>query len=164
VICDFIEETYPAVPLYPEDAGERAAVRQIMKVSELYFELPVRRLLSYAFSGKAAPDLVQGEIRHVVNRGIGAMSRLCKFSPWIAGDQQTMADIYVLYVNNLVGSVGSEQLDWDILAQVPGMKDWNASMRDSDIAREVEAGRLANQPGFKAYIADFMAAQRAAKD
>jgi glutathione S-transferase len=164
VICDFIEETYPAVPLYPVDAGERAAVRQIMKVSELYFELPVRRLLSYAFSGKAAPDSVQGEIRHVVNRGIGAMSRLCKFSPWIAGDQQTMADIYVLYVNNLVGSVGSEQLDWDILAQVPGMKDWNASMRDSDIAQEVEAGRLANQPGFKAYIGEFMESQRAARN
>jgi len=26
VICDFIEESYPAKPLYPDDAGERAAI------------------------------------------------------------------------------------------------------------------------------------------
>ena len=32
VICDFIEETYPAIPLYPESATERATVRQIMKI------------------------------------------------------------------------------------------------------------------------------------
>ena len=40
VICDFIEESYPQTPLYPENAGERAVVRQIMKIAELYFELP----------------------------------------------------------------------------------------------------------------------------
>ena len=37
VICDFIEETYPTAPLYPENAGERAVVRQIIKMAELYF-------------------------------------------------------------------------------------------------------------------------------
>ncbi|MGM8900539.1 glutathione S-transferase family protein, partial [Psychrobacter sp. 1Y4] len=42
VICDFIEETYPDTPLYPTDASERAAVRQIMKIAELYLELPSR--------------------------------------------------------------------------------------------------------------------------
>ena len=84
------------------------------------------------------------------------MQRLCKFSPWISGDQQTLADIYVHYVNAVVGSVGSRQLDWDILAEIPGMKEWNASMRDSDIARKVEADRLANEPEFAAYIKAYM--------
>ncbi|MBO6225409.1 MAG: glutathione S-transferase family protein, partial [Psychrobacter sp.] len=45
VICDFIEEAYPDIPLYPESATERAIVRQIMKIAELYFELPSRRLI-----------------------------------------------------------------------------------------------------------------------
>ena len=49
VICDFIEESYPETPLYPENAGERAAVRQIMKIAELYFELPSRRFIPYVF-------------------------------------------------------------------------------------------------------------------
>jgi glutathione S-transferase len=156
VICDYLEEAYPAVPLYPEDHGERATVRQIMKVSELYLELPSRRLISYAFSGTEVPESVKAEVKHVLNRGIGAMQRLCQFSPWIAGSQQTMADIYVLHINAVVSGIGAKQLEWDIMAEIPGMNEWLARMQDSEIARTVEAGRVANQPDFMAYIKEFM--------
>jgi glutathione S-transferase len=148
VICDFIEETYPVTPLYPENAGERAVVRQMMKIAELYFELPSRRLIPYAFSGTTVPETVATEIRQVLNRGITALSRLCQFSPWIAGEQITMADIYVYYVNTIVSAFGSKQLDWDVLAEVPGMTDWNHLMSQSDLAKEVAADRLANMPEF----------------
>lgn len=148
VICDFIEETYPTNPLYPKNAGERAVIRQIMKIAELYFELPSRRLIPYAFSGTTAPESVTTEVRQVLNRGITALSRLSQFSPWIAGEQLTMADIYVYYVNTIVSTFGASQLDWDILAEVPGMKEWNDSMSQSAIAKNVEADRLANMPEF----------------
>lgn len=81
VICDFIEETYPDTPLYPTDAGERAVVRQIMKIAELYFELPSRRLIPYVFSGAAVPDSLKAEVRQVLERGVGALNHLCQFSP-----------------------------------------------------------------------------------
>ena len=148
VICDFIEETYPTNPLYPKNVGERAVIRQIMKIAELYFELPSRRLIPYAFSGTTAPESVTTEVRQVLNRGITALSRLSQFSPWIAGEQLTMADIYVYYVNTIVSTFGASQLDWDILAEVPGMKEWNDSMSQSAIAQSVEADRLANMPEF----------------
>ncbi|WP_372883015.1 glutathione S-transferase family protein [Psychromonas sp.] len=160
VICDFIEESYPAAPLYPENAGERAVVRQIMKIAELYFELPSRRLIPYAFSGTEAPESLKAEVRQVLKRGIAALSRLCRFSPWIAGQQFTMADIYVYYVNTIVSTFGASQLDWDVLAEVPGMKEWNDSMSQSAIAQNVEADRLANMPEFMQKLkAQFKAAK-----
>lgn len=160
VICDFIEETYPAIPLYPESATERAAVRQIMKISELYFELPSRRLIPYVFSGTNAPDAVKEEVRQVLNRSITALNRLCQFSPWIAGEQFTMADIYVHYVNTIVNAFAATQLDWDVLAEIPGMKEWNDKMSQSDIAQKVEADRLANMPKFMQHVkAQIQAAQ-----
>ena len=152
VICDFIEETCPAIPLYPESAAERAAVRQIMKILELYFELPSRRLIPYVFSGTNAPDAVKEEVRQLLNRGIIALNRLCQFSPWIAGEQFTMADIYVHYVNTIVNAFGSTQLDWDVLAEIPGMKEWNDTMSQSDIAQKIEADRLANMPKFMQHV------------
>ncbi|CAA0081895.1 Glutathione S-transferase [Halioglobus japonicus] len=161
VICDFIEEAYPEKPLYPSDPGERAAVRQIMKVSELYMELPSRRFIPYALAGKGAPDPVKAEVRQVLERAVGAMQRLCTFSPWIAGDKQTMADIYVYYVNTIVTSYGSRLLDWDVLAEIPGMKAWSDSMGQSTIAQNVEAGRVANTPDFVAYIKARLAAAQA---
>lgn len=160
VICDFIEETYPAIPLYPESATERAAVRQIMKISELYFELPSRRLIPYVFSGTNAPDAVKEEVRQVLNRGITALNRLCQFSPWIAGEQFTMTDIYVHYVNTIVNAFAATQLDWDVLAEIPGMKEWNDTMSQSDIAQKIEADRLANMPKFMQHVkAQIQAAQ-----
>ncbi|MBA6417557.1 glutathione S-transferase family protein [Colwellia sp. 6M3] len=148
VICDFIEDTYPATPLYPENAGERAVVRQIMKMAELYFELPSRRLIPYAFSGTAVPESIATEVRQVLSRGITALSRLSKFSPWVAGEELTMADIYLYYVNTIVSAFGSSQLNWDVLAEVPGMKEWNNAMSQSAIAQKVEADRQANMPEF----------------
>ena len=160
VICDFIEEAYPAIPLYPESATERAAVRQIMKISELYFELPSRRLIPYVFSGTSAPDTVKEEVHQVLTRGIIALNRLCQFSPWIAGEQFTMADIYVYYVSTIVKAFASTQLDWDVLAEISGMKEWNDTMSQSDIAQKIEADRLANMPEFMQHVkAQIQAAQ-----
>jgi glutathione S-transferase len=156
VICDYLDEAYPERPLYPADVVERARVRQIMKVSELYLELPSRRLIAYAFSNKQPPEAVAVDVRHVTRRGIGAMTRLCRFDPYIAGGKFTMADIYVLYVNAVVHSIGSRLLDWDIIAEIPGMKDWGKQMREGDIAQRVEADRRANEPEFHAYITGYL--------
>ena len=153
VICDFIEDTYPATPLYPENAGERAVVRQIMKMAELYFELPSRRLIPYAFSGTAVPEPIAVEVRQVLSRGITALSRLSKFSPWVTGEELTMADIYLYYVNTIVSAFGSSQLNWDVLAEIPGMKEWNSAMSQSAIAQKVEADRQANMPEFMQKVA-----------
>ncbi len=156
VICDYLEEVYPAMPLYPTDPVAKAKVRQIMKITELYLELSSRKLISYAFSGKPAPETVKDDARHVINRGIGALKRLCQFDPYIAGSKFTMADIYVHYCNAVVSSIGGAQLDWDILSEIPGMKDWNRNMRDSVIAQRIEADRRENEPDFMTYITDYM--------
>ena len=148
VICDFLEETYPATSLYPENAAERAVVRQIMKIAELYLELPSRRLIPYAFAGTTAPEAIVEEVRQVLKRGITALNSLCQFSPWIAGDQFTMADIYVYHVNTIVSTFGTSQLNWDVLAEIPGMKAWNDRIGQSAIAQKIEAGREANKPEF----------------
>ena len=157
VICEYLEQAYPDKPLYPEDAYGRARVRQLMKVAELYLELPSRSLIAYAFSGKPAPAPALENARHQTNRGLGAMRRLCQFSPHIAGDTFTIADIYVHYVNAVVMAIGCPQMDWDIIAEVPGMKEWGLAMRDSDIARQVEEERKANEPEFFEYITNYMA-------
>jgi len=152
VICDYLEEAYRDVPLYPDTPTARARVRQIMKIAELYLELQSRRLIGYAFSGKVASDALKADVTHTTNRGLEAMRKLCLFSPWIAGEDFSMADIYVRYVNAVVGAIGSKQLEWDILGEVPGMKDWMTRMKESDIAQRVEADRVANLPDFQAYF------------
>ena len=46
----------------------------------------------------------------------------------------------------------SSQLEWDVLAQIPGMKEWNDAMSQSDIAKRIETDRLANMPEFMQHV------------
>ena len=160
VICDYLEETYPSNMLYPEDSAERAFVRQIMKISELYFELPSRRLIPYVFTGSPAPEHVKDDIRKLLTRGVNALCELTHFSPWIAGEQFSMADIYVYYVNTVVNAFTPKELNWDVLAEIPGMKEWQVKMSQSTIAQQIEADRQANMPEFMQKVtAQIQAAQ-----
>ncbi|MCB1701631.1 MAG: glutathione S-transferase family protein [Pseudomonadales bacterium] len=152
VCCDYLEETYPAVALYPADSFQRARVRQVMKISELYLELPCRRLIAYVFGDSPAPEALREEVRGTVERGIGAMNRLCTFDPYVLGSEITMADIYLRYVLMVVENCGSTKLDWDIVAEINGLREWQAMMGDTAIARRVDADMRANHPEFLALL------------
>lgn len=64
-----------------------------------------------------------------------------------------MADIYVYHVNTIVSTFGASQLNWDVLAEIPGMKAWNDTMSQSAIAQKIEADRQANKPEFMKKLA-----------
>ncbi|MBD3649056.1 MAG: glutathione S-transferase family protein [Pseudomonadales bacterium] len=152
VCCDYLEETYPDNPLYPSDSYARNHVRQIMKISELYLELPARRFLVNFFSNTEPPQSVKAEVAETMDRGVGAMKRLCRFDPYLAGDQVTMADIYVRYVLKVATLGASSQLKRDLIAEIPGLDAWCPLMDETDIARKIDADSAANQPEFLAYI------------
>ena len=154
VCCDYLEEAYPEHPLYPVDPYQRARVRQVMKVSELYIELACRRLLKYVFSNTEAPAVVQEEVNEVLQRGIDAMNRICSFSPYVLGSEQTMADIFLRYVMVVAGMASSSILKRDIAAEMPGMADWLAMMAETDIARKIDADQEANGPAFFQMLAE----------
>ncbi|MGB5323802.1 MAG: glutathione S-transferase family protein [Pseudomonadales bacterium] len=158
VCCDYIEEAYPTPPLYPADVTQRAKVRQIMKISELYLELQCRRLLPFIFTKTEVPAAIDSDIREVVNRAIGALNRLCSFSPYVTGSKITMADIYLRYVMGVV-DIGSHKLGWDIGAEINGLKDWQAMMRDNDISIKVDADRAANEAAFYQMVQQRIAAR-----
>jgi glutathione S-transferase len=152
VCCDYLEDAYPdREPLYPAAAIDRARVRQIMRISELYLELPCRKLIPFAFSNTDAPEALAQEIREVLARGINAMNLLCRFEPYLLGGDITMADIYLRYVLKVV-ALGSNKLSWDIVAEVKGLAEWQRMMADTDIARRIDADEAANGPAFFAHI------------
>src|SRR5262245_8090507 len=48
VILAYLEDAYPETPLLPADPLERARVRELMELIDLYLELPARRLYAEA--------------------------------------------------------------------------------------------------------------------
>ncbi|MBT4522673.1 MAG: glutathione S-transferase family protein [Halieaceae bacterium] len=152
VLCDYLDDAYPQNPLYPTAPEARASVRQLMKITELYLELPARRFLPAVFGDVQFDEETKAEIRSTLERGVKGLNALASFSPYLTGAELTMADIYLRYALAIPKMVGPAQLDWDILASVPGLQEWDAIMADTDIARKVDADMEANTADFMAYI------------
>lgn len=148
VCCDYLEESFPDKPLYPSDAYERNRVRQIMKISELYLELPFRRLIPFIFMNAEIPEPIENEVRATAKQGFAALRGLLRFEPFLAGSEMTMADIYLRYVLSVATMAGTSKLDWDTLAEIDGLQEWYARMADSDISRKIDAEQQANTAPF----------------
>jgi glutathione S-transferase len=153
VLLDYLEDAYPQRPLYPADAEARAKVRQLMKVAELYLELPARRLLPAVLAKVEMPKNTLDEVRVTLERGVGALGSLARFDPYVAGDELTLADVYLRYALAIPKMVGPSQLDWDIVAAVDGLSEWDEMMANSDISRKIDADMRDNMEEFMGYIA-----------
>lgn len=153
VLVDYLEDAYPAVPLYPAAAEARARTRQLMKISELYLDLPARRLLPAVFAGVTIDETVKGEVNATFDRAVLSLNTLAAFSPYVTGDTLSLADIYLRYALAIPGIVGPTQLKRDLMTEIDGLADWAAMMADSDISRKIDADHRDNTEDFMAYIA-----------
>lgn len=91
-ICEYLEDAYPQKPLYPRDPLARAKVRELIIVMELHLELVARRLYRQAFFGGTISDEMKTMTEKDLGKGVRALGRLVKFSPYIAGAELTLAD------------------------------------------------------------------------
>jgi glutathione S-transferase len=93
VIVDYIESAYPTPSLMPADPYTAAKVRELCTYLDLHIELAARDLYGTAFFG-APPmsEAAQGRVKKLLDKSLPAFKRLAKFSPYVAGDQFTLAD------------------------------------------------------------------------
>jgi glutathione S-transferase len=153
VLLEYIEEKYPEPALFPADLEARAKARQLMKLAELYLELPARRLLPAVLGNAALTEATLTEVRAALERGVAGLTSLAAFSPFLCGEELTLADIYLRYALAIPRLAGPSKLDWDVVAAVPGLPDWYAMMAASDISRKIDAEQAANADEFMAYVA-----------
>jgi glutathione S-transferase len=141
-ILDYLEEAYPQVPLLPADPYARAKVRQLMKVQELYVETPIHNLIGALF-GRPVPEHIVAESQPAARKGLAALARLTKLQPWLAGEQLTLADIFVFYSVVLSNRLTGLVYQWDVLQEVPGLSAWYQKFSELDVTQVVMKDNLA---------------------
>jgi glutathione S-transferase len=122
-ILDYLEEIHPKPALLPSDPFARAKVRELAQALELYIELVARRGI-FALFGRTVSDDVKASIKTDLPRGIGAIKRLAKFSPWIAGQDFTYADLVGYWTFALGNLSTTHNAGIDLFAEIPGAKAW----------------------------------------
>ena len=153
VILEYLDEAYPDKPLYPGNAFKKAKVRELVKMAELYLELPARRCHPEAFFGLKADEITKKEVKRALCKGIEGIARCAQFSPYLAGEQLTAADIVFLYSADLAAVVADKLFDIDLLEMAPGAKQLMTTLNQrDDVIKIAEDRKLANI-AFKKYIA-----------
>lgn len=148
VILDYLEAAYPERPMLPEDLWGKAKARELMKVSELYIELSARRLLPALFAGAPVADDVKQEVRANLEKGLRAINALASFSPFVLGQQQTLADIVLRYALGVAKMAAGSVLKWDLLEGQTALKAWDERLAADPICQQLDADMQAQFDAF----------------
>jgi glutathione S-transferase len=143
VILDYLEEAGTGPSFYPQDAFQRAKVRELITYLELYIELPARRLYGDVFFGRPASAELKAEVRRDLEKGFASLSRLARFSPYLAGPQMSCADFYFLFTVGLATRVTKKALDWDTFNEVTGIRELSTLLGNRPSVQRIQADQRA---------------------
>ncbi|HPK32701.1 glutathione S-transferase [Ottowia sp.] len=143
VILEYVEQRYPETPLMPASPYQAAKVRELLRYIELHLELVARNLYPEAFFGGKVSDNLKEKIRPQLEKNVAAFAKLARFSPFIAGDQFTLADCAAAVHLPLVSSCSKIIYGQDLLAALP-VKDYLKHVGERPTVQKVNADRKTN--------------------
>jgi len=153
VILQYLEDTQGGPVLLPKAPFERAQVLALAKEIELYIELPARACFAEAFFGMQVPQAIKEKAKGELLLGIASLGRHGKFTPYVAGDSLSIADLYFLYSVSLACAVGEKLFELDLLAELPAARALLERLQETPIAQRINADKEAGMPAFLAMIA-----------
>jgi|SRR5689334_5594649 glutathione S-transferase len=149
-ICDYLEEAYPARPLYPRDPLERARVRELITYLELHIELVARRLYPQLFFGRPADETLKQAVEKELARGIRAFRTRAKFAPYVAGAELTLADCAAFVHLPLVSLATKLAYGADVFGDWAQVKPYIRMLGERPAFATVNEDRKAAQAAMKA--------------
>ncbi len=116
VIVDWIEDSYPTPSLMPADPYAAAKVRELTTFIDWHLEITTRQLYGMAFFGAPPlPEETTARIRKQLERMIEGFKQLARFSPYVAGETFTQADLSAFNNLPLIGLVTKSVYGEDLL-------------------------------------------------
>ncbi|MET4578740.1 glutathione S-transferase family protein [Ottowia thiooxydans] len=143
IILEYIEDRYPDNPLLPASPYEAAKVRELLRYIELHLELLARNLYAEAFFGGKVSENLKEKIRPQLEKNVAGFGKLVKFSPFIAGENFTLADCAAAVHLPLVSSASKIIYGQDMLAGLP-VKDYLKRLGERPAVQKVNADRKSN--------------------
>lgn len=150
-ILEFLEEVQPDIALLPEGAYKKAKCRELMRVAELYIDLPARRVVLPSLMKQQVSESVIAKAQQDVQKGFAAIARLARFSPWLSGDRFSYSDI-LLFGAMMISGPLADMTGWDPLQNIDGLADWHAKVAERHSVRTALEAQAKALPAFLAHF------------
>lgn len=143
-ILEYLEEAFPAHPLYPAEAYERAKCREFIQHLELNVELIARRLYPEAVFARSVSQETKDEVKAKLIVGLTGLARLVKFSPYALGDSFSAADVVAWPHLQLVSFATQKIYGQNLVAaHIPGVDAYIKLIESRPYAQKVAEDRAA---------------------
>ena len=152
VMLEYIEAAHPDTPLLPADPFAAARVRELCLYLDLHLELVARNLYPQAFFGGKVSDGVRERSMAQLEKSAQALGQLARWSPFIAGDQFTLADCGAIVHLPLISAASKIVGGRDVLADLP-VRDYLARMGERETVKQLQADRKASTAQMLARVA-----------
>lgn len=152
VLIEYLEDAYPALPLYPSDPIQRAKCRELIQFIELHLELPARTLYSQAFFGGKVSEETRARAADALKRGASAFGRLVKFAPYVAGTTFTYADCAAYFHLPVIARASKAVLGEDAIADLAPPRAYLDRMKQRPHVQRIDAERTAGAQEFMEYV------------
>ncbi len=96
IICEFLEETFPDPPLLPADRYERARVRQLCSICDLYLMSHLWPLAHQIDPSTRDPQKLQ-RIRQDIDQSLRELEQVMGPGTWAHGNRASLADCMLVY-------------------------------------------------------------------
>ncbi|MEM8500261.1 MAG: glutathione S-transferase family protein [Pseudomonadota bacterium] len=142
-ILTFIRETLGDSALFPSSPWDMARADELMSICDLYIESQARRHLAEAIFNGERDERAHQEVPGAVARGMAALGRRAKLSPYMLGDNYSVVDIYAFWTLFLARQIMQTMHDTDILASVDGLTQWYELVASKDSTAKVADSQAA---------------------
>jgi glutathione S-transferase len=150
VIFDYLEDSQLKFPMYPSDPFERAKVKELIRIVELYIDAPARRHVGATYFGAPVEPAAFKEVRSVVENGLRALLKVAKFDQYIAGENFTFADIAAYFHINFAQMNMVKIYDWDMISDTAPLADYlqlvgqRPSVKETNRIMQLEFSKMAS--------------------
>ena len=142
-ILTFMRESMGNSPLFPSSPWDMARADELMSICDLYIESQARRHLAEAIFNGERDERAHQEVPGAVARGMAALGRRAKLSPYMLGDNYSVVDIYAFWTLFLARQIMQTMHDTDILASVDGLTEWYELVASKDSTTNVADSQAA---------------------
>ncbi len=132
IICEYLEEKFPAVPLLPAEAHGRAQVRLINRTIDMYVLPPLSALLPQLRRPRADHDLgliQDGWLK--IRKGLAALEQFLGAGPYAFGASPTLADCAMVPMGYMIFRTMPELGVAAPFADYPRLDAWWANIRSN---------------------------------
>lgn len=144
VILEYLESKYPSHRLLPPDPYLTAKNRELITFLELHLELVARELYAEAFFGGQVTNEIKEKVEKLLTRNVKAFGELAQFSPYVMGDEFTMADCAAVVHLPLISMATKTIFSRDFLEDLP-VKQYLKIMSERPSMQKINADRKINQ-------------------